>query len=474
MKDKLSLTALQLMIRDSVVLAMPGSYWVTAEIAELKENYSGHCYLELVDKDPVTDVLNSRARATIWAARYRLIGPMFESSSGLRLAAGMKVLLRVTVEYHEIYGMSLNISDIDPAYTIGEMSLKRSGIIRRLKEEGVWDMNSQRDFPSLPQRIAVISSASAAGYTDFRKQLAENTYGYRFVTRLFTSPMQGEDTEKGIVAALDSIAEQPGEFDVAVILRGGGSVADLHWFDNYPVAFHITQFPIPVLTGIGHEKDVSVTDMVAWKALKTPTAVATFLVEKMHETDLMIADAADRLKTVSREIIMEHSSLTIENARRILPATKDLISDTEKNLSTTALALASLTRGRIKEAGILTAIRASEIKSSLKQIFRENASNLDANSQRLKTGTRTILLKLGEELASLEEHLRISDPVNILKKGFTITMSGGRTVRDAKSLRKGDTIATRFCDGYVESTVKEKSKTKGNDEERVVLHPGDE
>ncbi|TFG42591.1 MAG: exodeoxyribonuclease VII large subunit, partial [Bacteroidia bacterium] len=263
MNEKLSLTELQLIIKDSIYLAMPDMYWVIAEISEIKENYNGHCYLDLVEKHPDEVSIRSRVKAVIWSSRYRFIKSFFESSAGESLREGLKVLIRVKIEYHEIYGLSLVINDIDPAFTIGDMALRRQQILKRLEEEGVITMNKDLDFPVVPQRIAVISSSGAAGYVDFIKHLKWNSYGYAFYTVRFEAPMQGKETEAGLIKALDKIASHLDKFDLAVIIRGGGSQADLSWFDNYNIAFYITQFPLPVITGIGHEKDLSVTDIVA-------------------------------------------------------------------------------------------------------------------------------------------------------------------------------------------------------------------
>ncbi|MBE0674982.1 MAG: exodeoxyribonuclease VII large subunit [Bacteroidales bacterium] len=453
MSDRLSLTTLQLMIRDSVVLAMPGSYWVTAEIAELKENYSGHCYLELIEKDKTNENIRARARATIWAARNRMLKVRFESSTGSSLSPGMKVLLKVTVEYHELYGLSLNISDIDPAYTMGEMALRRSEIINKLHADGIFDMNRELDFPAVPGRIAVISSASSAGYTDFCRQLRENAYGYIFSTELFNSPMQGDETEYGIVSALNQIADRVTDFDAVAILRGGGSVADLQWFDNYNIAYHITQFPLPVITGIGHDKDISVTDMVAWKSLKTPTATAAFLIEKMNDTDSAIAEMYEKLKILSEEIIRESASRTLDNARRVMPASSKLITETRRALGNSSVALSGSSTGYVKKTGIELAIRISDLKHISGKTVGERRNLIQQKEPTLRTAARTILSRMKDEVKSLETNIRLADPVNILKKGFTITEINGKAIKDISSLTQGDIINTRFHDGETESSV---------------------
>ncbi|MFO7574053.1 MAG: exodeoxyribonuclease VII large subunit [Bacteroidales bacterium] len=467
MSDRLSLTALQLLIRDSIVLAMPGSYWVTAEIAELKENYAGHCYLELVEKDQKTDNVKTRIRATIWSARYRMLKPRFEMATGTLFAAGMKVLLKVTVDYHELYGLSLNISDVDPAYTMGEMAIRRNEIIKRLKEEGVLGMNQEMEFPILPQRIAVISSASSAGYTDFCNQLAGNPYGYRFASELFNSPMQGEETEQGIVRALDQISGRLDEFDLVAILRGGGSTTDLQWFDNYSIAFHITQFPLPVITGIGHEKDISVTDMVAWKSLKTPTAAASFLIESMNETDTILKDKDGALRSLAKELLREYSSMTSEYARRIIPSASGIVSQLRREIASVAMKLSGGTSGYIRNAGIRIAVSISELRKNSRYLSNETAARLIREATELKSGSLRLIARNREDINARDIQIKLADPVNILKKGFTITEMKGMTVRNSEQLEIGDVITTRFHDGIVESSVTVNQKeNKQYDKER--------
>lgn len=463
MEQRLTLATLQAMIRDSIVLAMPGGYWITAEIAELKVNYSGHCYLELIEKNPVGDNIKARARATIWAGRYRSLKPLFESATGESLREGLRVLIKVTVEYHELYGMSLNITDIDPTYTVGEMAMKRIEIIRRLTEEGIIDMNGELDFPPLPVRIAVISSASAAGYTDFVKQLSGNSRGYSFTPELFNSPMQGEETEKGVIDALDLIASRSDQFDVVVLLRGGGSTTDLRWFDSYPMAFHITQFPLPVITGIGHDKDVTVADMVAWQSFKTPTAVAAFLVEKMYETDVMVQEMSARLIQAAKHTVLESNSLLSGYARRIHPATTALIGETRQVINRATLSLLSTTGNLIRRTGTDVAIQKSSVRAATFRMMELTGLDLSNGVVRLESAARKTVRRAREEIEKSERLIAMADPVNILKKGFTVTRSAGRTIRCANDLQGGDIIVTQFCDGIITSKVTTfKSNTKNN------------
>jgi exodeoxyribonuclease VII large subunit len=409
MNEKLSLTELQLIIKDSLYLALPDMYWVVAEISEIKENYNGHCYLELVEKHPDEISIRSRVKAVIWSSRYRFIKSFFENSAGESLREGLKILIRVKIEYHEIYGLSLVINDIDPAFTIGEMALKRQQILKKLEEEGVLTMNKDIDFPVVPQRIAVISSANAAGYTDFMKHLKGNSFGYVFYTALFETPMQGRETESGLIKALDRIASHLDKFDLAVIIRGGGSQTDLSWFDNYNIAYYITQFPLPVITGIGHEKDLSVTDIVAHRSLKTPTAVADFLIDCMNNAENHLVDLSNEITDRSK-LMLEKSKKKIETARlRLIPVARAQLS-----LNGTAI------------------IRKKEI---------------------LASSSKNRLSIINNQLAGFNNSLKILDPENVLKRGYTITSMKGKILKKSKQLKRDDVLDTKFSDGSLSSKV---------------------
>lgn len=412
MADKLSLYELQLLIRDSLYLSLPNMYWVVAEISEMKQNYAGHCYLELVEKQNDDKNIRARVRAVIWCKKYNFLKSFFENSTGETLREGLKILVRVRIEYHELYGLSLNICDIDPSFTAGDLALKRQQIIRRLEEEGVYSMNRDLELPVPLQRIAVISSPKAAGYTDFMNHLLENSYGYVFYTKLYESPMQGADTETGIVSALGRIAGKSHLFDAVVIIRGGGSQTDLSWFDNYNIAFHITRFPLPVLTGIGHDKDMSVTDLVANTALKTPTAVADFIVGQMAETE-------NRLYELSMNI-SDKAGLILERSRN-----------------------------RIDSCGVRLLPLSTMMTGRMREVLSGAGSSLKAESARL-VRSGTILV------GNLERALEILNPENVLRRGYTLTLKNGRIIKTASGLSPGDMIKTRFIDGDVESRVQKK------------------
>ena len=280
-EEPFTLYSLNNMVRQAVSEGLPSRYWVTGELSEVREASNGHCYIELVQRDEVTQELVAKARGTIWSRIYSLLRPYFLEQTGEPFAAGLKVLLQVSVGFHELYGYTLDVCDIEPAYTVGDMARQRMLVIKRLTDEGVIDLNKELPFPLLPQRVAVISSATAAGYGDFCDQLASNRYGFVFYPHLFQSPMQGSGVEQGVISALDRIAADIDMWDVVVIIRGGGATSELSCFDTYDLANNCAQFPLPIITGIGHQRDESVLDMVAHTRAKTPTAAAEVLVHAM-------------------------------------------------------------------------------------------------------------------------------------------------------------------------------------------------
>lgn len=412
--EKITLTELQGVIRDKLYESLPGFYWVIAEIAEIKTNSAGHCYLELTDNDTPGGRITARVRATIWAAKYRSLNTFFNASTGIPLRAGITILFKATVEYHELYGLSLNISDIDPSYTAGDMALRREGIIRRLTADGVMTMNRELSLAPYPRNIAVISSAKAAGYQDFINHLTNNPYGYVFSPVLFEAVMQGETTERSVIEALDRIPAASGVYDAAVIIRGGGSMTDLSWFDSYDIAFYITQFPLPVMTGIGHEKDLTVTDMVAWRSFKTPTAVADFLVEQTLDSENRVIDMASSL----------HAEAAV------------LLSSAEEQLSSLQNRTASTAR----------------------LIVRVKDEKLGYNAETLLRSKNNLMRTAREKIDRLESALRHLDPAGVMQRGFTLTTKNGKILHSPAGLEPGDTIVTHFEQGHATSTIKETSK----------------
>ena len=458
MNDKLTLTELQLIIKDSLYMALPEMYWVIAEISELKENYSGHCYLELVEKLPDEQSIRARVKAVIWSNRYRFLKSFFQNTTGESLREGLKILVRVKIEYHEIYGLSLVINDIDPAYTMGDLAVKRQEIIKKLEEEGVLMMNKELDFPAVPQRIAVISSKNAAGYTDFMKHLTGNSYGYIFYTVLIETPMQGNETEAGIIRAFHRIASHIDMFDAVALIRGGGSQTDLSWFDNYNIAFYITQFPLPVITGIGHEKDLSVADIVAHQALKTPTAVADFFIDCMNKAENHLIEMSSEIKERS-ETILEENRQRIESFKvKLIPVARIMLSEIKEQLSGSIIEMINVGKEYILKAGLFPANHRSRLLSAARSLLSMNDSDLNQTKQKLIAYSGGYLERLSVKISGLDNSLKILDPENVLKRGYTITSLNGNIIRLSSQLKNNDLISTRFCDGSVRSKVVEERK----------------
>ena len=305
-ENPLSLSRLNSMVRAAIEEQLPLKYWVTGELSEVRATSVGHCYIELVERDEATGEISAKARGTIWSRVYSLLRPYFLEQTGREFSVGLKVLLQVSVNFHELYGFSLDVCDIEPAYTIGDMARQRMLIVQRLTDEGVINLNKELPFPLLPKRVAVISSASAAGYGDFCDQLNGNLYGFNFRVQLFPAPMQGSRVEEGIISALNAIARDIDSWDVVVIIRGGGATSDLSCFDTYDLANNCAQFPLPIVTGIGHQRDDTLLDIVAHTRVKTPTAAAELLIHTM----LVQAEKIENLRraipdTVSRRIADE-------------------------------------------------------------------------------------------------------------------------------------------------------------------------
>ena len=332
--NRYTLRQLNLMVRDAIEMQMPDEYWVEAELSECRER-SGHCYMELIEKDEQTNTPVARASAKCWRQTWQILQPHFERVTGMPLHAGLKVLLRVYAQYHEAYGFSWIVTDIDPTYTIGDMARKRQEIIRQLKEEGVFDLQRELRIPLFAQRIAVISAAGAAGYGDFCRQLEDNEYGFKFEVTLFPAIMQGEQVEKSIIAALEKIYSAINSYDVIVIIRGGGATADLSGFDTLALAEHVAQFPLPIITGIGHDRDESILDMISNTRVKTPTAAAALLIDNLRQVLERLNLAQQRINMVGHiiadarhriEMLQQRLSVAIE---RIMTNQKHRLSQFE-------------------------------------------------------------------------------------------------------------------------------------------------
>ena len=391
--EHFTLRELNLMVRDAIEMQMPDEYWVEAELSECRER-GGHCYMELIEKDEQTNTPVARASAKCWRQTWQIMQPHFERVTGQPLHAGLKVLLRVYAQYHEAYGFSWIVTDIDPTYTIGDMARKRQEIIRQLKEEGIFDLQRELCIPLFAQRIAVISAAGAAGYGDFCRQLDDNEYGFKFEVTLFPAIMQGEQVERSIIDALNniySLTSHPSpltsQFDCVVIIRGGGATADLSGFDTLALAEHVAQFPIPIITGIGHDRDESILDMVSNTRVKTPTAAATLLIDNLRQV-------LERLNTAQQRI------------------------------------------------------------SLMGHIIIDARHRIEMLQQRLSTAIERMMTNQKHRLSQIELLLQSFDPQLLLSRGYSITLHHGRAVRDPRQLKAGDEIETRVEKGTIRSVVK--------------------
>lgn len=356
----IGLVALQEQVRQAIEDTFFETVWLQAEISELKQNPSGHCYLTLVEKDPRSNALLAKAPAIVWASTWRMVKPYFESQTGRALAPGLSVLVRVQVNYSALYGLSLIVFDIDPSFTVGELELARQRTIARLQEEGMFGMNAALQLPTLPRRLAVISSATAAGYRDFQRHLAENEYGFQFRTTLFPAVMQGADAPASIIEALDAVAveqEAADAFDAVLILRGGGGAMDLVCFDDYDLAVNVAQFPLPVLTAIGHDHDFHVVDMVAHTHVKTPTALADWLIERFAAELWQVDNLMQRLHLAVRAKATRQQGVFDTLALRIAHTVHTRHAEALRRVDALALRLDAVDPQRALERGFLVALK---------------------------------------------------------------------------------------------------------------------
>lgn len=430
MREYITLTQLQAGIRASVAANFPGPVWVRAEIHEMKVHVNGHCYLELVEKGTGRELFSAKVSAVLWRSRRSLVEAAFAQGTGRRLEAGMTVLVQVRVQYSEVYGMSLSIEDIDPAFTLGEVELARQRAIGRLKKEGMMDMNRTLPLPRLPRRFALISSETAAGYGDFIHHLYDNGYGFRFHVRLYQAPMQGPSAPSGIIAAMDAVMADidAGErYDAVLLLRGGGAVADLVCFDDYGLAVNIAQFPLPVMVAVGHERDTHICDMVAAVSVKTPTALADFIVRNFVDEDAFLTSLSDRLETAVKSRY-ETVRLILDGTARRLQAGTAMRCRLERNRMDVLLL-------RIGKAMALT--------------FNRESNFLDTLLMRVDTAATARLKVENTRLDMLELRIAKADPRNVLHAGQALVLLGGRPVESAAALAPGDRIGLMLRDGTV-------------------------
>lgn len=406
-----TLYELNRMVRQAVEARLDDEYWVQAELSEVHQNRNGHCYVEFVQRDEASGTLVAKARGTIWSNVYRLLAPYFEEVTGHPFTAGIRVQVLVQVQFHELYGYSLSINDIDPTYTLGDLLRHRKQILDQLEREGVLTLNKELTMPLLPQHVAVISSATAAGYGDFCHQLTDNRQGYYFHVELFPAIMQGNQVEESVLRALDAIMERQAEFDVVVIIRGGGAVSDLTGFDTYLLASACAQFPLPVITGIGHERDDTVIDAVAHTRVKTPTAAAQYLIGRMDEAALHLDELSQRLRSAVEQRLM-HEHLLLETLRNRIP-------------------------------------------QLLYQRMAAARQRINSLQEQLQYSVRQRQKSEAHRLALLKQRVADASPQRLLALGYTLTLKEGRFIKEASQLSPGDLVEVRFRQGKVKAQVEQ-------------------
>lgn len=441
-KTTLTLYELNCLVREVIECEMPNEYWVEAELSECRES-RGHCYMELIQKDEQNATPVAKASAKCWASKWMIVRPYFERNTGQHLHAGMKVLLKVYPQFHEAYGFSWIVTDIDPTYTLGDMARKRQEIIRQLKDQGIFDLQKDLHLPLFCQRIAVISSQTAAGYGDFCNQLSDNPYGFKFQTRLFPAIMQGEGVEQSIIAALERIFSEYSDFsdhsentvppfDCVVIIRGGGATSDMSGFDTLALAENVANFPLPIITGIGHDRDESILDMVSHTRVKTPTAAATLLI--------------DHLKIVHDAINNAQESITL--------FTRQKLSALNSQLSTLQEMLPKLfTIVKTRQEACIESLY-MRILSCVRETVISSLGKINAFETRLPILTDRRLMTEKHRLQLIEEKAKNLDPTLLLQRGYSITTKNGKVVRCVEELQIGDDLETHLANGTVHSIVK--------------------
>mgnify|MGYP001774903904 FL=1 len=431
--NPLSLLELNALIRRSVQACFPDSYWVQAELSDVRANSSGHCYLEFVQKDPSGNSLVAKARGIIWSGTYFRLKPYFESETGQAFVSGIKVLVKVSVNFHELYGYSLTVLDIDPVYTLGDMARRRREILSRLQQEGVLTLNKELELPELMQRVAVISSPTAAGYGDFCNQLAHNDFGFVFYTRLFPAVMQGEKVERSVISALDRIYREVDHWDVVVIIRGGGATSDLSGFDTYELAANCAQFPLPVITGIGHERDDTVIDMVAHTRVKTPTAAAEFLVNHLRRT-------AERLETFAQCVYQE------------VPL---MLSRERERLDSWMARIPARVQMCLQREGFAQERLVKRLEMSVQACLQSERHRQELCLQRVENALSVRMQVERHRLELFSQRVKAASPDLLLKRGYSMTLKDGKAVTDASLLQPGDVVETRLAKGRFKSKVME-------------------
>lgn len=430
MPEPLTLSQLQCLINEGIEGAHPLPYWVAAEVGEAKlHSASGHFYMELVEKGGDNHVPKAKVRACIYKSEYKKVNPYFLLVTGSGITAGMKIMAKANVTYHELYGLSLKVIDIEPSYTLGDMERQRQETIRRLEEDGIFDMNSDLELPAVIQKIAVISSADAAGYQDFMQEITAGSYNFRIT--LFEAFMQGEAAEESVISALESIAVSVDEYDVVVIIRGGGSQSDLGCFNSYRLCCNVAQFPLPVLTGIGHDKDSSVADMVARLSLKTPTAVAVFLKERMADFESELDSALSRLATYTRSAIL---------------------SEREK-IRGLGIDLNFRTSGRLRAEGEMLERISVRLDFAYKSFLRTQSVLFEELANNVSLSGRLFISNSLGHLRHKESLISAYDPRRILERGYSVVRHNGSVLKDYGEVAPGDDIEIENKDNFIEAKI---------------------
>lgn len=429
-KRHMSLSLLNSLVKQAIELTLTDDYWVEAELASVREN-RGHCYIELIEKDDFSNTPVAQARACCWKNTWMRLAPHFVRETGEEMHSGMKVLLRVRANFHEAFGFSWVVTDIDPTYTMGDMAKRRKEILRILREEGIIDLNKSLNIPMFAKRIAVISSATAAGYGDFCNQLIDNEYGFAFTTRLFPAVMQGEGVEQSVIKALEAIYDEADNYDVVAIIRGGGSTSDLSGFDTLELAENVANFPLPVITGIGHDRDQSILDIIACRSVKTPTAVAAFLIDNLTTTLDAIEDCA---LSISRAV---QARMQTESLR---------LSRIEQYLSSAFSIRKIQSENHIYELS-------QRMAHAISNRILSQQNRLDLISNRLPIMVSAKLEREQHRLQMLHQRAQAQNPVNILRRGYSIALHNGCAVHDPKSLKPGDEVSIMVEKGVIETRV---------------------
>lgn len=452
MNAAVSLYELTCRIRNAISTQLPGSYWVRAEISEGRQNANGHFYCRFIEKNAAgTDIAS--AAGIIWAGTYVTLRARFERETGQRFGAGIKVLVRVRINFHERYGLSLLVEDIDPSYTLGDMVRRRKEIIDKLTAEGVVNLNKQLVLPRLLLRIAVITSETAAGFGDFCNHLAHGGHMFNIKIKLFPAIMQGDKVEPSVINALNAVLAESKDWDAVVIIRGGGAVSDLNGFDTYLLAANVAQFPLPVITGIGHDRDETVLDLVANVRCKTPTAVADFLIERLSKELELLENCAATLKVCAQNKLNAQLQ-RMDSFVALIPLVFSRVIDKEKaryRILSERLpnAIQNVCRGECSRCERLV----MRMEMNTKSMIANMQNRLLHVSERLQFVVPAVLSRQKQRLESCERGIRLAQPERVLKLGFSLTLKDGKAVTDASQLSSGDRIVTRLSNGEVTSRV---------------------